>query len=106
MDDSRRVYEAATKQLISFLKLVSSQLSVENKQRLREKSRQVEFERSNRARMMGSRVSDVGLSDLGMSDLSLGGSAEELGRRRRLREGEKSEGKRRVTVGDSSSFRR
>ena len=110
MDDSRRVYEAATKQLVSFLELVSSQLSVEtmleNKLRLREKSRQVEFERSNRARMMGSRVSDVGLSDLGLSDLSLGGSAEELGRRRRLREGEKSEGKRRVTVGDSSSFRR
>ena len=58
MDDSRRVYEAATKQLVSFLELVSSQLSVEtmleNKLRLREKSRQVEFERSNRARMMGS----------------------------------------------------
>merc|ERR1712012_944597 len=110
MDDSRRVYEAATKQLVSFLELVSSQLSVEtmlgNKQRLREKNRQVEFERSNRARMMGSRVSDVGLSDLGMSDLSLGGSAEELGRRRRLREGERSEGKRIETVGDSSSFRR
>ena len=110
MDDSRRVYEAATKQLVSFLELVSSQLSVEtmleNKQRLRERTKQVEFERSNRARMMGSRLSDVGLGDLGMSDLSIGGSAEEIGRRKK--EGEKGEGKRRVTVtsGDSSSFRR
>ena len=111
MDDSRRVYEAATKQLVSFLELVSNQLSVEtmleNKQRLRERTRQVEFERSNRARMMGSRLSDVGLCDLGMSDLSIGGSAEEIGRRKK--EEEKSEkGKRRVTVtsGDSSSFRR
>ena len=109
MDDSRRVYEAATKQLVSFLELVSTQLSVEtmleNKQRVRERTRQQgEFERSNRARMMGSRLSDVGLGDLGLSDLSLGGSAEEIGLRKR----EKSEGKRRVTVasGDSSSFRR
>ena len=43
MDDSRRVYEAATKQLVGFLELVSSQLSVEtmleNKQRLRERTR-------------------------------------------------------------------
>ena len=112
MDDSRRVYEAATKQLVSFLELVSSQLSVEtmleNKQRLRERTRQGEFERSNRARMVGSRMSDIGLGDLGFSDLSIGGSVEELGRRKKSKEGEKSEGKRRVTVasGDSSSFRR
>ena len=100
MDDSRKVYEAATKQLVSFLELVSSQLSIDSvidskprpRPRVGEKARQGEFERKNRARMAGSRISDVGLGGMGTEDLGL-----------------RLDSKRRVTLDSSStssSFRR
>jgi len=100
MDDSRKVYEAATKQLVSFLELVSSQLSIDSvidskpkpRPRVGEKARQGEFERKNRARMAGSRISDVGLGSMGTEDLVL-----------------TMDSKRRVTLdtsSTSSSFRR
>ena len=100
MDDSRKVYEAATKQLVSFLELVSSQLSIDSvidskpkpRPRVGEKARQGEFERKNRARMAGSRISDVGLGRMGTEDLAL-----------------TMDSKRRVTLdtsSTSSSFRR
>ena len=131
MDDSRRVYEAATKQLVSFLELVSSQLKIESvlesvppSRRQEKQARLSEFEEKNLRRMQGSRMSDIGLSNLGVSDVGLSDlSLSDLGMSDlgpsnlslsdfpgfKLNSATRAGGRSRMSLGDtssSSSFRR